>query len=345
MAVRHLATARRLSQYAGASLCAILLSACATSGADKTAGGDTKYKDAVGVFANPEADASSLDPIAAAAFWGTRYDREPQNPEAAVRYSNALRKIGSTKEAVKVMSKSVERTPQNPDVNVELGKALVEDGRAFEAVRYFETALVHRGDDWRALSAYGVALDQIGEHEMARLKYDAALRIAPDAVSVMSNKGLSYALSGDLTKAVDTLRGAVTNRRGDARVRQNLALVLAIKGDLKEAERLARSDLPPQLAEQNIAYFRSLMNQPAYWQDFADGSVDVPSFDETPAPSTTPSKKPQPLPKLREEPKPEEKKNDGKPVAQGEPQPLTPASEIIEEDMHEIEAAPDLKNH
>lgn len=341
MAVRHLVTARTLSQYAGASLCAILLTACATSGADKVSGGDTKYKDAVGVFSNPEADASSLDPIAAAAFWGTRYDREPQNPEAAVRYSSALRKIGSTRESVKVMSKAATRAPQNPDVNVELGKALVEDGRAFEAVRYFETALAARHDDWRALSAYGVALDQIGEHEMARLKYDAALRISPDAVSVMSNKGLSYALSGDLAQAVDTLRGAVTNRRGDARIRQNLALVLAIKGDLKEAERLARSDLPPQLAEQNIAYFRSLMNQPAYWQDYADGSVDVPSFDETPsAPATSPSKKPQPLPKLREEPKPEEKQDDGKPVAQGAPQALTPASEV-----KEIEAAPDLKKH
>jgi len=341
MAVRHLATARTLSRYAGAALCAILMSACATSGADKTAGGDTKYKDAVGVFANPEADASSLDPIAATAFWGTRYDREPQNPQAAVKYSNALRKIGSTKEAVKVMTKAVTHTPTNPDVNLELGKGLVEDGRAFEAVRYFETALSARNDDWRALSAYGVALDQIGEHETARLKYDAALRISPDSVSVMSNKGLSYALSGDLDQAVKTLRGAVTNRRGDARIRQNLALVLAIKGDMKEAERLARSDLPPQLAEQNIAYFRSLLNQPAYWQDFADGSVDVPSFDETPsAPSTSPSKKPQPLPKLREEPKQEEKKDDGKPVAQGGPQPLTPASEV-----KEFDDAPDLKNH
>ncbi|MEX0644430.1 MAG: tetratricopeptide repeat protein [Parvularculaceae bacterium] len=341
MAVRQPATARTLSKYAGASLCAILMSACATSGADKTAGGDTKYKDAVGVFANPEADVSTLDPIAAAAFWGTRYDREPQNPEAAVRYSNALRKIGSTKEAVKVMSKAAERTPSNPDVNVELGKALVEDGRAFEAVRHFETALAARQDDWRTLSAYGVALDQIGEHETARLKYDAALRVAPDAVSVMNNKGLSYALSGDLSQAVATLRGAVTNRRGDARVRQNLALVLAIKGDMKEAERLARSDLPPQLAEQNIAYFRSLLNQPAYWQDYADSSVDVPSFEETPsAPATAPSKKPQPLPKLREEPKQEDDKDDGKPIAQGEPQPLTPAS-----DIKEIEAAPDLKNY
>ncbi len=326
MAVRNAGSAGLMTKYAAAALCAILMAGCASSGgkANVASPGGKEYKEAIGVFTNPEADPSSLDPIAAAAFWGTRFDREPQSAEMAVRYSGALRKIGSTKEAVSVMSKAAKRHPDDADVNLEYGKALVEDGRSFEAVRYFEAALETRKTDWRALSAYGVSLDQIGEHELARQKYDAALALAPEAASVLSNKGLSFALSGDLSNAVNVMRAAATSRKGDARIRQNYALVLALKGDLKEAERLARSDLPPQVANQNVQFFRSLMNQPAYWQDFAASDFEAPAFDEpapAPAPAlpNAPSVAPKPLPRLEEEPKPEEQRDPSAPIALGAP--------------------------
>ncbi|HPE32244.1 MAG TPA: tetratricopeptide repeat protein [Parvularculaceae bacterium] len=355
MADRTFRPARSLGKYAGASICAILLASCASTGGGgkaNVAGGDD-YKDAIGAFSNPSADPSSLDPIAAAAFWGTRFDREPDNADVAVRYSAALRKIGSKDEAIKVMSKTATRHPDNADVNLEYGKTLVEDGRAFEAVRYLEMAAGEKHNDWRALSAYGVALDQIGEHDSARQKYDAALAMSPDAVSVMNNKGLSYVLSGDLKNAEATLRTAATSRRGDARVRQNLALVLAIKGDMREAERLARSDLPPQVADENIDYYRSLLSQPAYWQEYASDKVDAPNFDPAPAPAAKPdaAPAPAPLPRLKEEPKKEEKK-DNSPIAQSAPAPLTNASAVVEtkswgeatdEKSHEIEGAPEIK--
>jgi len=343
MADRITGPARSLTKYAAAGLCAIALAACASTGQKGKIngyGGNADYKDTVGVFANPEADPSTLDPIASAAFWGTRFDREPQNPEVAVRYSNALRKIGSTEEAVKVMAKAAPLNPDNSAVNLEYGKALVETGRSFEAVRYLETAIEAKRNDWRALSAYGVALDQIGENELARAQYDKALLIAPGAVSVMNNKGLSFALSGDLKTAEATLRAAAASHRGDARVRQNLALVLAIKGDMLEAVRLARSDLPPQIADQNIDYFRSLMTQPAYWQDYASGTVETPKFGVVPStPSVKSARaKSEPLPRLYEEPKPEEK--DGAPIALSGAAPATNASAVVEDSSG---AAPELK--
>jgi Flp pilus assembly protein TadD len=340
MAACNSATARSLTKYAAAGVCAILLSACATAGQKGELPADVaNYKDAVGVFTNPSADPNGLDPIAAAASWGARYDKEPTNVEAAVRYSSALRRIGSVDEAVMVATKAQNLHPDNADINLELGKALVENGRAFEAVRYLETAVENKSDDWRALSAYGVALDQIGEHSAARGKYDEALRIAPNAVSVQSNKGLSFAMSGDLDRAVAVLRAAAGNRGSTARVRQNLALVLAIKGDYAEAVRLARSDLPPQLAEQNAAYFRTLLNQPAYWQQIAGDSVDAPAFDAAPV---TPGKA-EPAPLLKEEPKQEEKQENGKPMALTEPAtPVTNASAVVNGDEF---AAPDLKKN
>ena len=242
---------------------AIMLQACATTQSTQTSDASNKqYKDAIGVYSNPAGD-EGMDPVAAAAFWGTRYNTNQSDPAIAVKFSKALRKIGSTEEAVSVMQKTAAAFADNPDVNLEYGKVLVESDRAFEAVRPLEAAVEKKPQDWSALSAYGVALDQIGEHAEARKRYDQALALAPGAVSVLNNKGLSYALDGHLTLARATLQTAVTSPGADARLRQNLALVLALSGDLSSAERLARSDLPPQVADNNIELFRHLMSQPA----------------------------------------------------------------------------------
>ncbi|HXI86640.1 MAG TPA: tetratricopeptide repeat protein [Parvularculaceae bacterium] len=297
--------------------------------------GKASYKDAVGVFTNPAADPGALDPVAAAAYWSERYNADPQNVEAAVNYSAALRKISSVDEAIKVATKAAEEHPDDPDVNLEVGKALVEGGRSFEAVRYLETATKKKPNDWRALSAYGVALDEIGQHETAREKYDAALELNQSAVSVLSNKGLSYAMSGNLELAIKTLRFAAGEAGADARVRQNLALALAIKGDYPEAVRLARSDLPPQIADNNAAYYKALFNQPAYWQAYAGDQVTPPKFDdaakkapdaETPAPLTVP----------KEDASPNKKPKKDAPIALDAPAtPATNASDV------RIEAAPE----
>jgi Flp pilus assembly protein TadD len=312
-------------KVAGVIAAAFMLQACATTQKTASNGEKVQYRDSIGVFSNPAAD-ESMDPIAGAAFWGTRYNTDQSDPAIATRFSKALRKISSVDEAVTVMQKASGLHPDNADVALEYGKVLVETGRAFEAVRHLENAVTANPSDWSALSAYGVALDQIGEHSAARAKYDRALMLAPRAVTVLNNKGLSYALEGNLKKAEATLREAASKAGGNARIRQNLALVLALSGDLSGAERLARSDLPPPVANNNIDYFRQLMNQPAYWGEYAATNTDTPTFDSVPAAPLTPRQNPQ----LREQPKPEQKKPDGAPIALIETTPLTNVSETVD---------------
>lgn len=274
------------SLRAGLTVTALMgLAACASGGKSlEVAGKSAEYREAIDVYTDPGAVPGGLDPVAAAAFWGAEYDRNPADPTIAVNYSAALRKIGSNEQSVNVMAQVIRHHEDNPDVSFEMGKTLIEAGRAFEAVRHLERAAAQRQTDWRVISAFGVALDQIGEHELARTKYDYALTLAPGNVQVLNNKGLSFAMDGKLDNSVAVLRRAASSPGADARVRQNLALSLALAGDLFEAERLARSDLPPQLADQNVDYFRSLVVQPAYWQEFAAGdNVDVPDFDPAPA--------------------------------------------------------------
>ncbi|HEY1153896.1 MAG TPA: hypothetical protein VGE73_08610, partial [Pseudolabrys sp.] len=87
----------------------------------------------------------------------------------------------------------------------------------------------------------------------------SALKIQPNDPSVLSNLGLSYALSKDLTRAEATLRRAVAQPGADSKARQNLALVLGLQGRFTEAEAIARADLPPEQAAENVAALRQMV--------------------------------------------------------------------------------------
>jgi Flp pilus assembly protein TadD len=107
----------------------------------------------------------------------------------------------------------------------------------------------------------GAVLDQMGRHAEAQRYYASALKIVPDEPSVLSNLGLSYALSKDLKRAEETLRRASIGGSIDKRVRQNLALVVGLQGRFPEAETIARADLPPEEAAANVAYLRQMLAQ------------------------------------------------------------------------------------
>src|SRR5580692_3310783 len=155
--------------------------------------------------------------------------------------------------------------PTKVDVALHYAQALRATGQRAQAGAY-EQALdvlgrAHSPDqpDWHVLSAQGAVLDQLGRHAEAQRYYQTALKIVPNEPSVLSNLGLSYALSKDLPNAEATLRRAAGYRPVDPRVRQNLALVIGLQGRFAEAEQIASADLPPDQAAANIAYLRKMV--------------------------------------------------------------------------------------
>src|ERR1700738_1194271 len=84
--------------------------------------------------------------------------------------------------------------------------------------------------------------------------------MVPDEPSVLSNLGLSYALSKELPRAESTLKRAAAGQHVDPRVRQNLALVVGLQGRFAEAEAIARADLPAEEASANVAYLRQMLS-------------------------------------------------------------------------------------
>jgi Flp pilus assembly protein TadD len=208
---------------------------------------------------------------------GQRYKADPRDAEAAIRYAQALRAIGQRSQAAAVLEQSTIHNPQNRAVLGAYGRALADNGNYAQALEVLNRAHTPDQPDWRILSVQGAVLDQMGRHQDARRHYASALRLMPDEPSVLSNLGLSYALSKNLAEAEKTLRHAAAQRGAEPKVRQNLALVIGLQGRFQEAEAIARGDLSPAEAAANVAYLRQMLAQQGEWKRSRRGSPLSPS--------------------------------------------------------------------
>lgn len=189
------------------------------------------------------------------------YKEKPDDIATAIPYAQALRATGQRTQAVAVLEQAAIKNPKDKVLLGAYGRALAETGKYAQALEVFSRAHSPEMPDWRILSAQGAVLDQLGRYDEARRYYASALKIVPDEPSVLSNLGLSYALSKDLKKAEETLRRATKQANAAPRARQNLALVVGLQGRFDEAETIARADLPPEEAAANVGYLRQMLAQ------------------------------------------------------------------------------------
>jgi len=201
------------------------------------------------------------------------YRANPSDPEVAMRHARALRIIGQRTQAAAVLEQAALRNPKHRALLGAYGRALADSGNYAQALEVLERAHSPDQPDWRILSAQGAVLDQLGRHEDARKHYESALRLMPDEPTVLSNLGLSYALSRDLAQAEATLRRAAGAGSAGPKVRQNLALVVGLQGRFEEAERIAQADLPADEAAANVAYLRQMLAHPNKWKNIGGPAV------------------------------------------------------------------------
>ena len=209
----------------------------------------------------------------AAGHWARLYQVEPANPTYALKLSENLRYIGRYEDAERILRQSLRVNTGHVDLSEELAKNLVASGRLREGAANL-TALAERPGlpakrVSRLRSAIGVAFDRAGKHAEAQRSYQMALQADPLNAIALSNLGLSHALSGDLDLAEKRLREALVAPNASVQVRQNLAMVLALKGEQAGAERLARQDLPPALARGVVGYYGGIGDQASAWEDAA----------------------------------------------------------------------------
>ena len=166
---------------------------------------------------------------------GRRYDSNAEDRDVVLAYAATLRRLQQSAQAVSVLQREAARNPDDLEVLGAYGKALADAGRFSEAADVLSRAHTPERPNWSILSAQGFVADQLGEHRQAQAYYEAALKIDPTQATVLSNLGLSYALSKDLEQAENISRRAAEMAGADERVRQNLTFVLELRGMKQQA--------------------------------------------------------------------------------------------------------------
>jgi Flp pilus assembly protein TadD len=248
---------------------------------------------------------AAADQIGAISQWSAAYAKSPQDPKMALGYAAALKAIGSRDRALDVLTAGYRSNPDSGEIAAELGRLALDMNRLDIATQTLKTAEAQGIKDWKTLSAQGTLRAKRGQYAEAQQYFLAALQEQPDAVSVINNLALSYALDGKADKSEELLRKAVAGGQGDKRVRQNLAMVLGLQGKFEEARQVASVDMTEQEAKSSMAYMRNMLANTTQfaaakpggtndagddWQPFA--ATDAPAAKTAAAaPAPTPAPK------------------------------------------------------
>lgn len=184
--------------------------------------------------------------------------RLPDDIETHLGLARNLRYSGSPAEAMRVLNKMPAPMQVGPAYLLERAKAELATGKSANAIETLLAAVAKAPDDWENYSTLGIAYDMNDEFARARNAYDRAKQLSANNPAVLNNLAISMALSGDLEGAIRTLEDAPMVARHSAQMRQNLALFYGIKGDVAKAESLARIDLDDKTVRQNLEVYSKL---------------------------------------------------------------------------------------
>ncbi len=206
----------------------------------------------------------SGDHPAAASHFGKLHARMPDDAWVVVGYLDSLRRVGAGRDAIRVAEQGFAVHGNDPAFLTAVAKVQLAANRPGDALGTLSSALNRAPGDWRLYALSAMANDMMDRFDAAARAYDQALRLSPGNPTVINNKALSMAQAGRIDAAIALLREMLARARGGhAQLRQNLALLYAFKGDMKEYESLARLDLTEDMVKRNLEAFRALRDPDA----------------------------------------------------------------------------------
>ena len=187
------------------------------------------------------------------------YQRDAKVVKVIVGLSCGLRQLKKSLEAQAIILRALKDAPKNVDLRTEMGKVQLALGEPLKSIETLSRVDAKIKDArWDIKAALAVAYDRIGMYDQAERRYRQALNLSPENPIIMNNFSLSLAQAGKLPEALKILERAAALPEATPRMRQNLALLHAMKGDLPTAETYVRRDMPPDIADQNMAYYQIL---------------------------------------------------------------------------------------
>lgn len=149
--------------------------------------------------------------------------------------------------AVSHAEAAVAAQPQAAAYRMLLGQSYLKGGRFASARDAFADALTLDETDGRAALHFALAQIATGDWAGARKTVDAHA----DTIGI-ADRGLAIALAGDPAAAVELLGPAARTPEADAKLRQNLALSLALAGRWQDAKTVVAVDLAPDQVDKRI---------------------------------------------------------------------------------------------
>jgi tetratricopeptide (TPR) repeat protein len=155
--------------------------------------------------------------------------------------------------AISFAERAVQRTPNDAGFRALLGNAYFAGGRFESAEAAYKDALTLYSNQPQVVLKLALVEIALGKNGEALGFLDAAKDVLDPA-----DYGLAVALAGHPREAIQVLETAARAPGADARIRQNLALALALSGDWTNARTVAAQDVPADQVDARIQQWMQL---------------------------------------------------------------------------------------
>jgi Flp pilus assembly protein TadD len=202
---------------------------------------------------NSQAQASANDPARQLSNALGRIARNPSDAEALLDAGNAATALGDTASAEGFYARAERLAPGNPHALAALAVSKLRGEDPVGAIPMFEQAsqgMVLSGDQ---LADRGLSYDLVGDNASAQRYYREALANGANDEAVR-RLALSQAIAGD-RKSMETTLAPLLQKQDRAAWRTR-AFAFAIMGHEDEAEAIAHSTMPAELANGMAPYLR-----------------------------------------------------------------------------------------
>jgi Flp pilus assembly protein TadD len=250
--------ARKLAVMATVTA-ALMLGACAQTG-DALQAGLLGSKDTANDADKPQ-DAASLPKSElekATEYWGKKYKEKPTDLEPALSYAKNLKAMGERQQALAIIQQAAVYHGQDKGLASEYGRLALELDQISVAKQMLAVADDPLAPDWRVISARGTIFAKEGKYKEAIPLYERALMLSQEQTSVMNNLAMAYAMAGEANKAEDVLR-RIEAKGGNAKSRQNLALVLGLQGKFEESKAISAQTIGAESANADTDYLKRMV--------------------------------------------------------------------------------------
>lgn len=164
-----------------------------------------------------------------------------------------------------ILAQALQLQPNHPLANYMIGKLHLEANQYARALEAFQRGrTTHPGDVDLAIGE-AVTQDMMGRHAEAQRIYQRVMADNPNAKlgNVRTNLGMSYLLSGDAKKAVETLKIEAKKPDSSQVARHNLALAYGLLGRHADAKAMLNGELDEETRLLAIARMKEYLRERA----------------------------------------------------------------------------------